>query len=206
MSTFIPVVIDAEHPDNYRGVSTPEINVTKLEVDGKQVDYKWGTVDLNDTELVITVDEYQGAFLDIAFKPRQTAHVHMVFKKDFRTTYVRDFSYVYTAKTSKYWNGTIDTGYFSIEIQNMKELLSYDVPNAVKNGDRIESTMKNFDGDALYRVNYDAGGRYHHVGPDPKPKPNPFPFLGTHGFIATFIAVVVATVIAIEWHGKSRRE
>jgi uncharacterized membrane protein len=130
------------------------------------------------------MDHYTGVTINLSFNPFQEIEVNMVSYST-HDDYTESFHYYYTAKTAKFWNGTIEYGYFELNYLSDLKSIDYDVPNASWNETKLISRMYNWDGDADYEVTVDTGIRYYRGW-----KRN-IPMCVSMLFITCFIGVIV---------------
>ncbi len=150
---IIPLCFDEYTFDYYT------IEQASLFVDGVKIEYSNGSVELDEIDMVIDLPEISGITATIDLLPNKTTNVTLQLHREF-DDYTESFLYVYSAKTARYWNGTINHGHFFFEYLSQYENITYEGPNGTVNGNEISSIMKNWDGDANYRVIVDTGIRY----------------------------------------------
>lgn len=111
--------------------------------------------------------------------------------------YTGQFTYTYSAKTARFWNGTINEGHFRFEYIGGLDGMTYDVPEGQKSGNVVTSDMTDWDGDADYVVVVHTNVHYHHVGPEPTPEVAAWAILCILGGVVAFVAVLVVALVVI---------
>ncbi len=113
--------------------------------------YFTSEVYFTDPDLLTDMDHYIGYVVDLTFEPFQTLTLKAVITST-HDDYTREFRYFYSAKTARYWNGSIENGNFRFEFVGEYKEMTWDVPNAMVSGNVISSEMNDWDGDAVYTV------------------------------------------------------
>lgn len=131
-----------------------QIRNSLLTVNGMKATYTECDIQqpVDDSDIPHEWDMY-GYATTIYFEPNSTTVIRLEFLRRIHGTYIRDFTYFYSARTGGLWNGTIDYGYFHLRCEREYEWVSYYMPNPVKDpsGLMVISEVWNTEG-GDYRV------------------------------------------------------
>lgn len=140
---------------------------------------------------------YTGVTINLSFKPNETLEIQLKCVST-HAKYTSSFHYFYTAKTAKYWNGSIKMGYFQFEYLSEMENISYNVPNGTLNDRKLVSVMHEWDGNADYEIQVNTGihkGNYISI----------WLYIGV-GIILFFILGVILFLKYVKWYEMKRKD
>lgn len=161
MEAIIPIVFEEDRWEYYEHNNIQIFIDDKLYHDYNERKLMFDDVLLNDRELIRDIDHYTGVTMNLSFEPYQEMEIKMIANSR-HDDYTESFHYFYTAKTAKFWNGTIQYSYFEFNYLSKMKSIEFNVPNGTLVGTRITSTMYNWTGQSNYEITVDTGVRYHH--------------------------------------------
>ena len=185
-SIIIPITFDA-NSSRHLTLESAEISVN-----GVKIGYTQGNITL-EPGLVIDSPAIIGLHANLSFPPNSTTNVTLDMSRSFHS-YTRSFVYTYSARTARYWNGTIAHGHFGLAYLSDFKEMNCTMPNASKKGRVVTSDMYGWDGNATYNVDVDTGIHYHHV------YPYPLATFSLPLFIIGFVMMVV--LAAVVYHQR----
>jgi hypothetical protein len=188
-TVIIPITFEANHS------RTLTIKSAEIYVNGEKIEHVQGSIAL-EPDLVVDSPEIIGLYANITFPPGSTTNVTLDMSRSF-ASYTRSFVYVYSAKTARYWNGTIAHGHFGLTYLSELREMTCSMPNATKKGRVVNSEMYDWDGNAFYNVTVNTGIIYHHA--------YPFQFAGLFFLALAAVLVILAVVAAVVLAKKRRR-
>jgi hypothetical protein len=186
---IIPITFEANHSRSFT------LKSAEISVNGQKTGYVQGSIAL-EPDLVVDSPEIIGLYANVTFPPRSTTNITLDMSRSF-ASYTRSFVYVYSAKTARYWNGTIEHGHFGLTYLSQLEEMSYSMPNGTQKGRAVASEMYDWDGNATYEVTVGTGVIYRHA--------YPFPSVQLILLLAVGLPVILAAVLAVA-SAKRRKE
>ena len=188
-SIIVPITFDA-NSSHLLTLKTAEIFTN-----GERIEFTQGGIAL-EPDLVIDSPVIIGLYANISFPPTSTTNVTLKMSRSFHS-YTRTFVYTYSAKTARYWNGTIAHGHFGLTYLSEFKQMDCTMPNASKNGRVVTSDMYDWDGNAIYDVKVNTGIHYHHV----------YPYLlPTFPILPLVIGIAILAVIAVVVISQRRKK
>ena len=180
-TVIIPVIFEYDKYQFY------DIENVYLTVNSKEVEYfESSNVVIQDQDLIIDMDHYVGYTANITFLPLESTEVKLIVFST-HNDYTESFQYFYSAKTSRYWNGSINYGYFKFDYQSEYETIEFDVPNGTLNKSEITSVMHSWDGNSTYSVLVYTGIGYQ----PPRPYPEVDPLVIACCLIISIIVILI---------------
>jgi hypothetical protein len=192
-SIVIPITFDAYYSRLYT------LDSAKMTVNGAAIGYSQGNITL-EPALVIDSPKIIGLMANIYFPQQSTTNLTLDMERTF-DSYTSSFVYIYSARTARYWNGTIAHGHFRLAYLSELDEMTCMMPNALKDDRAVTSDMYDWDGNSIYNVTVKTGVvRHRHYPPSPVEHSSIPPVL----MVGIGIVVVVAAVIAAYWRKKRR--
>jgi len=180
-TVIIPITFEANHS------RTLTLKSAGIYVNGQKVGHVQGSIAL-EPDLVVDSPEIIGLYANITFPPHSTTNITLDMSRSF-ASYTRSFVYTYSAKTARYWNGTIAHGHFGLTYLSEFKEMTCSMPNATKKGRVVNSEMYNWDGNATYDVTVNTGITYHHA--------YPFQLAGLFFLALAGVLVILAVVLVV---------
>ena len=159
LEVIIPIVFEEDRWEYYEPDEIQIFIDDEIYEDFVERTLEFNDVLLDDEELIRDIDHYTGITLNLSFKPFEDLEIKMV-AHSLHDDYTESFHYFYTAKTARFWNGTIQEGYFEFNYLSRMISINFTVPNGTLNGTKISSLMNNWNGKADYEITVDTGVRY----------------------------------------------
>ena len=188
-TVIIPITFEANHSRTFT------LKSAEISVNGKKIEHVQGGIAL-EPDLVVDSPQIIGLYANITFPPHSTTNITLDMSRSF-ASYTRSFVYVYSAKTARYWNGTIGHGHFGLTYLSELQEMKYSMPNATKKGRVVNSEMYDWDGNAFYNVTVNTGIIYHHS--------YPFQLAGLFFLSLAAVLVILAAVAAVASARKRKR-